>query len=96
MSERVKRVTVTLPTYQYERIRAVMANKPDTYPTVSAFVTEAVSDLLGEEDGHETLLAFLREMDGEPTAEDREWAARAMELARRVAAEGHPGRPDAI
>jgi hypothetical protein len=87
MSERVKRVTVTLPIDEYERIRAVMACSPTKYPTVSAFVTDAVSERLDEEDGHDELIAFLRESAGEPTAEDREWAANAIRLAEQVAAE---------
>ncbi|MGH8905869.1 MAG: hypothetical protein ACRD0K_05005 [Egibacteraceae bacterium] len=87
MAENVKRVNVTLPLAQVERITQLMADDPAAYPTVSAFVSRAIADRLADEEAHRMLLAVLREQAGEPDEEDRAWAQEALRLADQVAAE---------
>ncbi|KAB2345475.1 hypothetical protein [Actinomadura rudentiformis] len=91
MAENVKRVTVTLPLEQVERIKAVIARNPDVYPTVSSFVVEAISDRIDSYDAHEMLVDVLREIGGEPDEDAKEWAAEAMKVMREMAAERRPG-----
>lgn len=87
MAEKMKRVNVTLPLDQVERIRGLTAERPSEYPTVSAFVSAAVAEKLGNEDAHDMLLAVLREEGSEPTEEDRAWAREALRVADQAAAE---------
>ncbi len=88
MAETVKRVTVTLPREQVEQIKQFMAADPVAYPTVSAFVRHTIADRLADLDAHEMLLKLLRETGGEPTEEDRAWAAEALALADQMALKG--------
>jgi Arc/MetJ-type ribon-helix-helix transcriptional regulator len=83
MAENVKRVNVTLPVDDYERVHALVTD--GRYPSVSAFVTDAIRERLAEADAHDMLVGVLRQIGGEPTDEDRAWAADALRLADEVA-----------
>jgi len=87
VAETVKRVNVTLPVEQVERIKALMSENPDDYPTVSSFVTQAIADRLANEAAHAALIGVLRDLGGEPTAEDQRWAEEALRRADQAAAE---------
>ena len=85
VGENVKRVNVTLPLEQVERIRRLMAEQPSAYPSVSAFVVEAIAERLADAEAHHMLVGVLRELGGEPTPEDVAWAERALRLADEAA-----------
>lgn len=84
MSENARRINVTLPGSYVERIKEVMASDPARHPSVSAFVAEAVRHRLAEEDAHDVLVEMLHADVGEPTAEDRAWAADAIRHAEKA------------
>lgn len=88
MAENVKRVNVTLPIEQVDRIKRIVAERPSDYPSVAAFVGEATARMLHDEEAHDMLLSVLGDLGGEPTEADRRWAAEAMRLADHVAREG--------
>jgi Arc/MetJ-type ribon-helix-helix transcriptional regulator len=83
MAENVKRINITLPLDEVERLQELVAE--GQYPSVSSFVATAVRDRLAERDAHEMLLASLREIGGEPDRAAEEWADQAMRLADEVA-----------
>lgn len=85
MSETVKRLTVTIPVEQFELIKRLVEQDASRYPSMSAFVTEAIADRLGDEYAHEMLITMLRELHGEPTAEDIAWAQEALGIADHAA-----------
>jgi Arc/MetJ-type ribon-helix-helix transcriptional regulator len=85
VGENVKRVNVTLPVEQVEGIRRLMAEQPSAYPSVSAFVAEAIAERLADAEAHHMLVGVLRELGGEPTAEDVAWAEQALRLADEAA-----------
>jgi Arc/MetJ-type ribon-helix-helix transcriptional regulator len=85
MVEQVKRINVTVPTAQLEQIRRLVASNPKAYPSVSAFVAEAVAARLADSEAHQMLLGVLRQLDGEPSQADRAWAEEALRLADEAA-----------
>lgn len=95
MAENAKRINVTLPAEQVARIKELAAEQPATYPSVSAFVSEAVTEALASEDAHKMLLEALYDQGGEPAEEDRAWADEALRLAEQIAAEHKRRAPGA-
>jgi len=85
MGEHVKRLTVTIPVEQFELIKRLVEQDATRYPSMSAFVADAIADRLGDEDALEMLIATVRELDGEPTAEDIAWAEDALKVVARAA-----------
>lgn len=83
MAENVKRVNVTLQIDEYERVHNLVAE--GRYPTVSAFVTDAIRERLAEADAHEMLVGVLHQIGGDPTPEDEMWVADALRVADDVA-----------
>ncbi len=86
MAENVKRINVTLPVKVYNRVKVIVEREPERYPSVSAYVAEAVNEHIEGDDAWELLLDMLD--DGtEPTEEERAWVAGAFaameEAARR-------------
>lgn len=95
MGENVKRINVTLPVNQVERIQELVAAHPEVYPSVSAFVTDAVAARLSDDDAHGRLVDVLRELGGEPDDDARAWAADALRMADEVARSDTPRATDA-
>ena len=93
MSESVKRVNVTLPMPDVERIGRLVSTTSD-YLSVSAFVAAAVREKLAESDAQDMLHRTLVDCTGEPTAEDRAWAEEAIRTAHEVAAAPDPAGTD--
>jgi len=89
MAETVKRVNITLPSEEVERIHEMV--REGRYPPASSFVTEAVRERLAEADAHDMLVAVLRQIGGEPTDADRAWVDDALRLADEVSAQAHAG-----
>lgn len=89
MAETVKRVNVTLPSEEVQRIHDLV--REGRYPSVSAFVTEAIRERLAEADAHDMVVAVLRQIGGEPTAADRAWVDDALRLADELSAQAHAG-----
>jgi Arc/MetJ-type ribon-helix-helix transcriptional regulator len=87
MAEAVKRVNVTLPMDEVERIQELVHD--GRYPSVSAFVTEAIRERLAEADAHDMLVTVLRQIGGDPTADDRAWVDEALRAADELAAQAH-------
>jgi Arc/MetJ-type ribon-helix-helix transcriptional regulator len=85
MAEKVKRLNVTVPVEQVERIKQLMAEDPSAYPSVSAFVGEAIADRLANAEAHQMLVAVLRDLGGEPSDDDRAWAEQALRVAEHAA-----------
>ena len=85
MVEGVQRINVTLPKQLLERVKQLVTESPAVYPSVSAFVADAVATRLAEADAHRMLLSALGEGVSEPTADDREWADQALAVAERAA-----------
>jgi Arc/MetJ-type ribon-helix-helix transcriptional regulator len=78
-----KRITVSLPDHLVDA--AVRAAETGQATSVSAYVAQALAEKADRE-GIEGLLADWRAEVGPPTAEETEWAERALGL------EGRPGR----
>jgi Arc/MetJ-type ribon-helix-helix transcriptional regulator len=85
MAEGVKRINVTLPIEQVDRIREVIAERPAEYRSVSAFVVEAIAERLAESEAHQMLLDILHDLAGTPTDEDLAWADEALRLSDEAA-----------
>jgi len=85
MGANVKRLTVTIPVEQFELIKGMVEQEPARYPSMSAFVAEAIAERLADEHAHELLIAMLKAEDGEPTAEDIAWADEALRVIERAA-----------
>lgn len=84
MAENVKRLTVTIPVEQFQQIKRLV-DQDARYTSMSAFVADAIADRLGDADALKMLIASVRELDGEPTAEDIAWADEALRVAARAA-----------
>ena len=78
-----KRITVSLPDHLVDA--AVRAAETGQATSVSAYVAQALAERADRE-GIEGFLADWRAEVGPPTAEETEWAERALGL------EGRPGR----
>jgi hypothetical protein len=70
---------------QVARIKNLMDSDPAHYPSMSAFVTEAVDNQLSNAEAHRMLLDVLHELGGEPTSEDRQWVQQAIHAAELAA-----------
>ncbi|MGN6578284.1 MAG: hypothetical protein ACTHKG_21625 [Nocardioides sp.] len=80
-----RRITVSLPDHLVDA--AVAAVEAGQAASVSAFVAEALADR-SDREGIVALLADWREEVGPPTAEETEWAERALGLPERKRRKG--------
>jgi Arc/MetJ-type ribon-helix-helix transcriptional regulator len=76
---------VTISVEQFEQIKRLVEQDAGRYPSMSAFVAEAIADRLGDEYAHEMLITMLREIHGEPTADDIAWADEALRIPDETA-----------
>ena len=80
-----RRITVSLPDHLVDA--AVMAVESGQAASVSAYVAEALVEKSGRE-GISAVLADWRAAVGPPTAEESEWAERALGLQERKKRKG--------
>jgi Arc/MetJ-type ribon-helix-helix transcriptional regulator len=77
-----KKVTVTLPEEQLDRVRALVA--AGTAPSVSAFVQHAVGVAVDDVAGWGAMLAgALHDSGGPLTAEEKAWADEVLGVGKR-------------